>query len=133
MASAALVAAATSAASQGIQLAGVSVTFKRLTGVAPSVTTTAATVTAIVRSTLPDTTEEGETGYSGNKPGGLSQDERQILVMSQDLTNAGFPLPLKKGDQALLAPTGELLAITRVDPMKRALSGTIEAYGVGVA
>ena len=121
------------AAAQGIYLAGVSVTFQRLSGVAPSVTTTSATVTALVRSSLPDTTEESETGYSGSKPGGLSQDERQILVMFQDLTAAGFPLPLRKGDQALIALTGELLAITRVDPLKRAFTGVIEAYGVGVA
>jgi hypothetical protein len=106
------------------------VTFQRVTGLAPNVTIVSATVTAIVRNYQPDGVAESQTGYSGSQVGAITLGDRQILVMASDLAAQNFPLPLKKGDNALVADTGEKLKITRVDMTKRAIAACIEAYGV---
>jgi hypothetical protein len=106
------------------------VTFVRVTGLAPNVTETKATVTALVRNYLPAGGPPSVDGYSATKRGGISEGERQILVMASDLAAAKFPLPLIKGDLALVADTGERLKITRVDMTKRAIAACIEAFGV---
>ena len=118
---------------QGVYRAGVAVTFLRTEGVSPNVTTTSAAVTAILRGALTDTTEEAQTGYSGSQLGAITQDDRQCIVMAADLCNAGFPLPVAKGDKIVETTSGEKFTITRVDAYKRALSGTIEIVCVGVA
>ncbi len=106
------------------------VTFQRVTGLAPNTTLVSATVTAHVRNYQPDTTEASKTGYSASQPGAITLGDREILVMAADLTAQNFPLPLKKGDNALVADTGEKLKITHVDSTKRAIAGCIEATGV---
>jgi hypothetical protein len=118
----------------GVYRAGVAVTFVRLSGYAPAVTTVAsANVTAIVRTVVNDTTEVAETGYSASQPGSISQDDRLVIVMAQDLTAAGFPLPVLKGDQVVLPSTSETLEVTRVDPYLGALRGTVNVYVTGVS
>lgn len=109
---------------------GAQVTFQRVTGLAPNVTIVSATVTALVRNYQPDGVAESQTGYSGSQVGAITLGDRQILVMASDLAAQNFPLPLKKGDNALVADTGEKLKLTRVDMTKRAIAACIEAYGV---
>ena len=121
---------------EAMSVVGQAVTFQRLVGVAPNVTispTGGAAVTCVVRDYIVDTTETAESGYSASSMGSITQGDRQILVMSADLSSAGFPLPLAKGDQAVIAATGEVLVITRVDAAKRIMAGCIEAFGTGVA
>ena len=118
---------------QGIYRAGVAVTFTRLTGFTPNVTTTTASVTAIIRSVAPDTTAPAQDGMSASKPGAINQDQRLVIVMVSDLTAAGFPLPLLVGDKILVAMTNEQLNVDRVDPYKRASAGAIELYASAVA
>ena len=90
----------------GVYRVGVACTFQRLVGSPPSVTLSpagGARVTAVVRNYLPDTTQESATGYSASQVGSISQGDRQILVMADDLAAAGFVLPVRKGDQVLVA------------------------------
>jgi len=115
---------------------GLQVTFQRVTGVAPSATVSpvgGATVTAIVRGYNPDGMASREAGYSAGNVGAITQGDRQILVMADELTAAGFTLPMQKNDQVIVSSTSELLTVTRVDMTKRAVAGCIEAYAVGVA
>ena len=109
---------------------GAQVTFQRVTGLAPNATLQSATVTAWVHNYLPDGVAESSSGYSGSQIGSISLGDRQILVMSADLAAQSFPLPLRKGDNVLVADTGEKLKITRVDMTKRAIAGCVELFGV---
>jgi hypothetical protein len=109
---------------------GAQVTFTRVTGAAPAATTTTATVCALVRGYLPDSSESSREGYGASSLGAITLGERSVLVMVDDLANAGFPLPLAKGDVVLATDTGERLKISRVDPYKRAIAGAIEAFAV---
>lgn len=117
---------------EAIGVAGVPVTFLRLAGVAPHVTTTSAAVTAVVRNVLADTTAEAETGYGASQPGSVSQDDRLVIVLAADLAAAGFPLPVVKGDK-IMAATGDKFQVTKVDAFKRAFAGALELTAVGVA
>ena len=115
----------------GIRTLGVPVTFQRLIGAAPNVTTISANVTAIIRTAVPDTTTVAETGLGASSPDAITQEDRQVLVMAGDLTAAGFPLPLVKTDRLTVIATGDTFEITRVDSYKRAISGAIEAFAAG--
>lgn len=118
----------------GVQLAGVPVIFNRISGYAPNVTTVAsASITAIVRMMTPDSTAVAETGYSAHNAGSISQDDRLVIVMADDLTAADFPLPVMKGDRVVLSATSEEFEVTKVDPYKRALTGAIEVTIAGVS
>jgi hypothetical protein len=115
---------------QGVYRAGVAVTFQRLT--AAGVVTASAQVTALVRNALADTTGPAEAGYSTSKPDAITQEDRQIIVMSADLAALGFPLPLQKTDRVLIPDaTGEVCEVIRIDPYKRALAGAIEIVATG--
>jgi hypothetical protein len=116
---------------------GQPVTFQRLVGQPPSVTLSpsgGATVSAVVRNYLPDTTAEAASGYSASELGAITEGERLLIVMAADLAAAGFSLPVQKGDQVVLSgTTGELLVVTRADAQKRYFAGAIEVVAVGVA
>ena len=109
---------------------GAQVVFQRNTGVAPNVTTTTATVNALIRGYLPDSSEARREGYAAGDLGAITLGERSFLVMASALASAGFPLPLQKGDNLISVDTGEKLKITRVDPYKRAVAGAIEGFAV---
>lgn len=121
-----------SSSSRAIRRVGQSVTFERSIGFAPNVTTISATVTAAIRGKTPDTVESRRSGYSASEPGGLSETEREFLVMADDLDRAGFPLPLQRGDRLIIAETSERLNIVRTDAGRRAIAGVIEVTAAGV-
>ena len=126
-------AAATAAA---IYRVGETVTFSRWTGGAPNGVQSpsgGAAVTAKVSTWAPDTTQTAASGLSASQVGSIPEGARFLLVMAADLAAAGFPLPVMKGDWAVLASTGEQLTITHSDPHKRQIAGAIEIWGVGVA
>lgn len=110
---------------------GLQVTFTRIVGLAPNASVTNATVTAVVRDYKIDTQEIGQEGFKATSPGAITQGDREVLVMADDLANAGFPLPLQKGDR-LTAETGEKMNIARIDGLKRAVGGCIEIVAAGV-
>ena len=117
---------------QGVMLVGVPVTFERVVGFSPNATTISATVTAVVRKYQLDTVTVAETGYSASKPGAIRQGDREVLVMADDLAAAGFPLPVLKSDRIVIAATGDVINIIKVDAYKRAFAGCIEIDAAGV-
>lgn len=119
-----------------LAVAGQQVTFQRLVGVAPSVTLSpagGATVTSAVRQYTPDTTQNSATGWSASQVGSVTLGDRVILVMASDLSAAGFPLPVQKGDQAVIVSTGEVCSVVSVDAALRFAAGCIELKVMGVA
>lgn len=115
---------------------GESVNISRWTGAAGSKVQSpsgGATVTAMVANYQADTTAAAAAGYSSSQPGSITEGERFVLAMAQDLTLGSFPLPVQKGDQIILSLTSEILIVTRADPHKRAIAGAIEIFAVGVA
>lgn len=107
------------------------VTFTRVTGIAPNANTTAATVTAVVRDYTIDTQEMGQEGMKPSDIGAITQGDREVLVMADDLVSAGFPMPLQKGD-LIAAETSEKMHIVRIDALKRGVAGCIEIVAAGV-
>lgn len=110
---------------RALDRAGQQVTFVRVIGNPPNATDVQATVTARVwhYEPLPD--------VMAIKPeGGITQGNRKIIVLNDDLLGAGFPVPLRKNDKAIVE--GETLNITRVDPNTRELAGAIEAMAEGI-
>jgi hypothetical protein len=110
--------------------AGQSVTFVRNVGVAPNITQVSATVTARVMTYIPDTAAVGRTDFSASRLGTITQADRKIIVLADDLANAGFPVPLQKNDKAIVV--GETLNVVSVDPNTRELAGAVELVVAGV-
>lgn len=117
----------------GIERSGVVVTFQRVSGFAPNTFIFSADLKAIVSMDRDDGQEVGQTGYGSRKPGAITQDSRDVIVMASALSAARFPLPLRKHDRVILALTGEKFSIIHVNPYKRALAGAIELTIVGVS
>jgi hypothetical protein len=106
------------------------VTIERLTGSAPNVTSISVTVDAVVRNVTADATNEDVEGKV--RIGNIPQSAVEILVMSADLEDAGFPVPVEEYDKVTLSSTGTRLTIINVDSHKRALGGAIEIKAAGV-
>lgn len=117
---------------QGVAIAGVPVVYARNTGLAPNVVTTTASLTAIVRTVAPDATSMTQAGASPPRAA-LNQDQRLLIVMAADLAAAGIALPTQRGDTVTIPATGETLNVTRADPYKRALTGTVEIYASAIS
>ena len=118
---------------RAVGVAGQAVSFQRVTGAAPRVAIVAVNCWAIVRGVQPDTTEPARSGYGDRQVGGLTQGDRQVIVMADALRQQGFPLPLRKGDNVIIGATGEKLNITRVDADRRISADCIELYATGIA
>jgi hypothetical protein len=128
---------------RGIEKRGIKVTLQRLTGQATgtpgSVVSFSANVLAIVQDYVPDSSVVQRTGYGASQVGAITQGDRQIIVMAEDLRKARFPLPVQKNDKVILLEDGistddcEQLDVTRVDAHKRAVAGAIELTATGVA
>ena len=106
---------------------------QRTTGFAPDAITVSVALDAFILSVTPNSTETAQAGLSASSPGAIGQNDRLVIVMAQDLSNAGFALPVVVGDQVTLPNSAEILAITRVDAYKRAVAGAIELTCAGVS
>ncbi len=112
------------------QKVGQQVTFRRLTGYAPNpVTSIDVTVNAVIAGDQDDSEAAAQTGYGARKPGAITQNARKIIVMTKDLADAGFPVPVKKGDFVVVQ--GDLLNVTAVDLNKRIYAGAVEVTAAG--
>ncbi|MEJ0093403.1 MAG: hypothetical protein WDN46_08190 [Methylocella sp.] len=118
---------------RGIAQRGEEVIFQRISGVAPRTVTFSAVVSAMVANYQPDGQDPARAGYGASQPGSITQGDRQVIVMIEDLAQARFPLPVQKNDNIILSSTGEKLNVTRVDMQKRAFAGAIELGAAGVA
>ena len=119
--------------SRAINRVGQRIIVERVIGFAPNASVISVTVIAAIRGKAPDTVEPRRSGYSSSEPGSLSETEREFLVMAQDLDNAGFPLPLQRGDRITIVETGERMNVVRFDSGRRAIAGMIEVTAAGVS
>lgn len=110
---------------------GEAVTVQRVSGTAPKTVTFSAIVVANVQAYAPETNEVSETGYGSSQVGAITQSQRKVIVVAQDLADARFPLPVKKNDRVLLAD-GTKCNVTGVDAHKRQLAGAVELTVVEV-
>lgn len=123
---------------RAIAAAGITVTFERWTGAAPNRQKVAsAVVTAVVRDYQPDSTAEARTGMASSKQGAITEGDRFVIVLADDLAAQRFPLPVQKNDRIQLPSyasgiEGDYLNVTQVDPFKRAIAGAIELKASGV-
>lgn len=117
---------------------GVPVTVTRLNGQSPNIAKFEVEVTAIVRNYTPDTTTVAETGFAASKVGAITQGDRMVILIAEDLAGLNFPLPMKKNDRITVRDpitnaTVDVLNVTEVDPLKRAVGAAIELKAAGVA
>lgn len=118
-----------------IDLAGQPVIFRRISGQAPNTARFDAQVTAIFRAYQP-------TGAIGAAAGGgaITEGLREFIVLSDDLVDARFPLPLAKNDKIIpgmivngsFVPGNEQFNISEVDAGTRFFAGAIEGKAIGV-
>jgi hypothetical protein len=125
--------AAQAATARALAQIGEPCTFKRISGTAPRVDVISVTVNAIVRNYQPDSGNPSRQGFGSGQVGSITEGDREVIVMTQDLVNARFPLPLMKHDKIFVASSGETLDVTQVDANKRSIAGAIELRAVGVA
>lgn len=97
---------------------GHTVTFKRITGSIPNQTTTTKDCKAIV---------------SGYRPeelvGGITVGSRKVIVSETALSDAGFPIPVKKGDSVIAL--GKEMVIQAIDADRRYLQRCLEISATG--
>lgn len=117
---------------RAISIAGIPVQFQRINGQAPYTASIFANVTAVVREYSPDGGEASRTGFGSSHVGAITQGDRMVIVLEDDLNAQRFPLPLKKSDKVIIVSTGQVLTITEVDAFKRAVAGAIELKASGV-
>jgi hypothetical protein len=115
---------------RAIARAGERVTFQRLFGNAPNVRTFSATVKARVAGYMPNSGVPAREGFTGEMSV-ITQGDRNIIVMVEDLAAKRFPLPLRKNDRVILL-TGEELNVTVVDARTRALGGALDVVATGL-
>jgi len=120
-----------SAYRRAIQRTGELVTVRRISGTAPRTVSFSVEVYANVQTYAPETTEPSEAGYSASQLGGITQNDRKVIIVAQDLSDARFPLPVQKNDKIVLA-NGDVLNVTGVDEHKRQLAGAIELTAAGI-
>lgn len=62
--------------------------------------------------------------------GGIQQGDRKLIVLAQDLFDAQWPAPPKKGDAAIVR--GKTLNVEAVDDNTRRIHGELIAYEIQV-
>ena len=60
--------------------------------------------------------------------GGIQQGDRKLIVLAEDLETAQFPLPLVKGDKAVVR--GKEMNIEAADDSTRRVGGVLVAYEI---
>lgn len=67
------------------------------------------------------------TGYAPDElVGGITQGDRRIIVLSEDVAAQSFPEPILRSDKVVVR--GKELAIVVIDDNTRRLAGTLIAY-----
>lgn len=70
-------------------------------------------------------------GYQPNElVGGITQGDRNVLLLAEDLETNGFPLPLQKNDRIVVR--GKALNIVKVDDSTHRNAGVLNAYDLQV-
>lgn len=105
---------------------GQPVTFRRVTGEAPIISTFDAIVTAIVKSYVP-TSATGAFAHDAD----VSRGNRMVIVLSDDLADKRFPLPVVKNDKIFVGDNE--FTVISVDANKRYPAGALEIEALGVS
>jgi hypothetical protein len=111
---------------------GVPVKFRRVVGSPPNAVPVEATVKAVIQRMTPDTRADARLGFADTQPGSFTQHMRNVLVMADDLTAQGFPLPVREGDDLFVINSETKLSVSQVDTETRAIAGAIEIIATGV-
>lgn len=109
---------------------GQPVTVQRWSGTAPNATVTQATVTAIVRDYTADAGSVGRSDFGESRLGAITQTERHVILLADDLEDQLYPLPVVKNDKVVVQ--GETLNVTMVDPNTKLFAGAIDLTVAGV-
>jgi len=64
--------------------------------------------------------------------GGIVQGDRNVIVLAEDVINAGVPLPLATGANTKMVIRGRELTIKAIDDNTRRLGGELIAYEMQV-
>lgn len=115
---------------RALSRAGQSVTVQRWTGQAPNRTVTQATVKAFVRDYTANSGAVGRTDFGESKQGAITQTERHVILLGEDLYEQSFPLPVAKDDKVVVQ--GETMNVDMVDPNTRVFAGAIDLTVSGV-
>ena len=118
---------------RALQRRGQRVIVQRILGYAPNSAAISVEVDALVADVIGDAAAADRTGYRSTEPGGITQDNRNVIVMAQDLELGRFPLPVQKRDKVILMRSGEQYDVATVDLEKRSLAGAIDLTVTGVA
>ncbi len=62
--------------------------------------------------------------------GAIVQGDRKLIVLHEDLVNAGFPFPIQTGANWKVVVSGRELQIKSVDDRTRRLGDTVIAYNI---
>lgn len=98
-----------------IRRVGEAVTVSRLSGQAPSLTTTSADVYAVIAGYTPE-----------ELAAGVIQGSRRVIVLSDDLSRQGFPIPVTVNDKVKITAEGRECNVMAVDLNSRRMAGAYE-------
>ena len=115
---------------RALQRAGQDVTVQRWTGQAPNRTVTQATVKAFVQKDMADFRAVARTDYSSSKQGAITQSDIHVVLLTDDISDRGFPLPVQKDDKVVVQ--GETFNVDIVDANTRIFAGAIDLTVTGV-
>ncbi|MFZ1109851.1 MAG: hypothetical protein WAN43_16070 [Rhodomicrobium sp.] len=118
---------------QAIDRVGVSILLARAIGYAPNVVTFSVNLKAKVALSQPDSSAPAQEGLGSSGAGAVTENDRTVVVMAEELFHSRFPLPVQKGDLVTLPETAEQFTVTRVDPYALAIAGAIRLTVTGVA
>ncbi len=116
-----------------INQVGVPLTLARAIGYAPNLTTFSVSLRAKVALAAPDSTAPSQEGLGSSGADAVTENDRTVTVMAEELFRSRFPMPVQKGDLVTLPETLEQYTVTRVDPYALAIAGVIRLTITGVA
>ena len=117
---------------QAIDTVGVPILLTRVIGYAPTTQTFSVNLRAKVALATPDGSAASQQGLGASGAGAVTENDRTVVVMAQELFRSRFPLPVQKGDLVTLPETSEQFTVTLVDPYLMALAGAIKLTIAGV-
>ena len=104
---------------RGLDIAGETIAVRRYSG------------TGVNRTYVDTSVMARVTGYSAAElVGGITQGDRRVILLAEDLANSGFSLPLLKTDTIVVR--GKEMAMMDLDDSTRRIQGELIAYELRV-
>jgi hypothetical protein len=71
------------------------------------------------------------TGYAPEELiGGITQADRKVILLAEDVETSGFPVPIKSGSSDRVVVRGRQMMIAAVDDSTRRIGSTLIAYEI---